>query len=47
MSFSKNSERSATLTISAVYHLNKPELVEKQKMHKADLIHFERVILTS
>jgi len=33
--------------ISALYHVTKPELVEKQKMHKADLIHFERIILTS
>lgn len=32
--------------ISALYHMTKPKLLEKQTMHKADLIPFERVILT-
>jgi hypothetical protein len=45
--FRKSSEHSAALTISALYHPTKPEPVEKQKMHKTDLIHLERVILTS
>jgi hypothetical protein len=45
--FSKKPEHSAALMISALYHVTKLELVEKQKMHKADLIDFERLILTS
>jgi len=43
-------ENSRTLlhsrTISALYYVTKPELVEKQTVHKADLIPSQRVILT-
>jgi hypothetical protein len=41
-------EKSRTLcnTISAQYHVTKPERLQMQTMHKADLFLFEGVILT-
>jgi len=44
--FFENSRTICNTQHTALYHVTKPELVEKQTMHKADLIPFEWVILT-